>query len=84
MVKPREQDDGGHAQRSGLSFLQKGFVYVVAMVQCPKPLATTSRGLWVSQKRGLGQDVCALGTLDVDADRAEHVDGSVPRKLMPC
>lgn len=84
MVKPRERDDGGQAQRSGWSFLLKDFVYVVAMVQCPKPLATTLRGLWVSQKRGLGQDVRALGTLNVDANRAEHVDRSVPRKAMPC
>lgn len=65
-----------HGNQKQLFFKTQGLVLCCCYSTAPQPLATTSRGLWVSEKRVLG-DGCALRTLDVDSDRAEHVDGTV-------
>lgn len=83
-IRQTEQNGGGHTRSQNSFFVSgQGLVYVVAIVQPPQPLATTLRGLWVSQKRVLGVG-CALEALDVYSDRAEHVDGTVSASNRQC
>lgn len=55
-------------------------VYVVAIVQPPKPFATTSCGLLGISDEDVVSMRGSWHPLHVDADRAEHVDRPVPAK----